>query len=164
MCDKAVDIYPSIIEYVPDRFKTQEMCDKAIDKCLFVFNSIPDQYKTQEMCDKIVSEDPFKLKYCQDRCKIREMCNKAFDEFLPALKIFPDWFVASKIIKRLNALYTDDYILYFNEDSGDPVFSCNKMSILSVYLNNTNFDDTTNDGDDVETVLHIRLLAGHIKF
>ena len=28
MCDKAVDTYPSTIEYVPDQFRTQEMCDK----------------------------------------------------------------------------------------------------------------------------------------
>ena len=33
MCDKAVDTYPSTIEYVPDQFRTQEMCDKALDKC-----------------------------------------------------------------------------------------------------------------------------------
>ena len=27
----------------------------------------------------------------------------------------------------LTALYTDENIFYFNEDSGDIVFSCNKM-------------------------------------
>ena len=60
-----------------------------------MFDSVPDQYKTQEMCDKIV------------------------DDLLPALKFVPDWFVTSKMIKKLlTALYADDIILYFNKDSG----------------------------------------------
>ena len=29
------------------------------------------------------------------------MCDKAVDDFLPELKIFPDWFVTSKITKKL---------------------------------------------------------------
>ena len=46
MCVKAVDTYPSTIEYIPDQFMIQGMCDKAIDKCPFVFESVPDQYRT----------------------------------------------------------------------------------------------------------------------
>ena len=46
MCVKAVDTYPSTIEYIPDQFMIQEMCDKAIDKCPFVFESVPNQYRT----------------------------------------------------------------------------------------------------------------------
>ena len=33
------------------------MCDKAVDKYPFVFDFVPDQYKTQEMCYKIVLEN-----------------------------------------------------------------------------------------------------------
>ena len=55
MCDKAVNTYPSTIEYVPDQFKSQEMCDKAVNKCFFAFDSIPDWYKTQEMFDIFIS-------------------------------------------------------------------------------------------------------------
>ena len=66
------------------------------------------------MCDKDVSEDPFVLEYCHGRYKIQEMCNKAIDDFLPALKCVPDWFVTNKMIKKLlTALFTDDDILYF---------------------------------------------------
>ena len=62
MCDKAVDTYPLTIEYVPDRFKTQEeMCNKAVDKHHFVFDSVHDQFKTHKMCDKTVSDDPVKI-------------------------------------------------------------------------------------------------------
>ena len=59
------------------------------------------------------------------------MCGVAFRECLAALKSIPDWFVSSKMIKKLfAAFYADDNIFYFNEDYGDGTFSCNEMSIL----------------------------------
>ena len=44
------------------------------------------------------------------------------------------------------------------EDSGDAVFSCNKMGIPSINLNNINLDDTNYEEDDPETIIHSRLL------
>ena len=38
------------------------------------------------------------------------------------------------------------------------------MDILSIDRNNINLDDTNYDEDDPETIIHIRLLAWHIKF
>ena len=93
------------------------------------------------------------------------MCNKAFDNFLPVLKVVPDWFVTSKMIKKfLTALYAYNNIFYFNEDSGDVIFSCYIMGILSIDLNNINLGETDCDEDDPETIIHIRLLTWHIKF
>ena len=66
--------------------------------------------------------------------------------------------------KLLTVLCADENILYFIEDSGDAVFFCNEMDILSIDLNNINLDDTNYDGDDPETIIHIRILAWHIKF
>ena len=41
------------------------------------------------------------------------MCDKAVDDSLPVLKFVYDWFVASKVTKKLlTALYTDDNRLY----------------------------------------------------
>ena len=58
------------------------------------------------------------------------------------IKIVPDWFVTSKMIKILfTALYTDENILYFNEDSGNVVFNCNGMGILNVDFDNVNLDN-----------------------
>ena len=37
MCDKAVNIHPSAIQFVSECFKTQEMCDEDVDNCLFHF-------------------------------------------------------------------------------------------------------------------------------
>ena len=92
------------------------------------------------------------------------MCNKAVDDFHPALKFVPDLFETSKIIKKLlTALYADDNIHYFTEDSDAAIFFCNEMGLLSVDLNNINLDDTNYDEDYPETI-HIRYLAWHIKF
>ena len=61
-----------------------------------------------------------------------------YDDFLPALKFVPNWFVTSKTIKNFfTALYADE---------------------------NINLDDTNYDEEYPETIIHIRLSAWHIKF
>lgn len=41
------------------------------------------------------------------------MCNKVVDYFISGIKFLPDWFVTSKMIKKLfTVLYTDDNILF----------------------------------------------------
>ena len=88
------------------------------------------------------------------------MCDKAFDDFLPALKFVPDLFVTSKMVKKLfTALYADDNILYFIENSGNALFPCNEMGIVKKDVNNINPDDTNYGKDDPDTIIHIRLSA-----
>ena len=60
-------------------------------------------------------------------------------------------------------MYTDENILYFNEDSGNVVFSCNEMGILNIDLNNINLDINVNENDP-DTIILIRLLTWHVKF
>ena len=73
-------------------------------------------------------------------------------------------FVTSKMIKELfTALYADENILYFNEDSSDVTLSCNDMGILNMDINNINIDNNF-DEDDPDTIIPIRRLAWHIKF
>ena len=82
------------------------------------------------MCDKAVSEDLLVLKYYLDRYKTQEMRDKAVDDFLVALKFLSDW------LKNLhNALFTDDVILLFDEDSRNVMFSNDEIGILSIDLN-----------------------------
>ena len=38
------------------------------------------------------------------------------------------------------------------------------MGIFDIDLININLDDTNYDEDDPETFIHIKILAGHIKF
>ena len=119
-------------------FDSRNVIKQLID--VFIFDSIPDKYKTQKMFDKV------------------------FDDLLAALKPFPDWLVLSKMIKEFyTALYADENILYFNDDSGNFIFSCNKMSILNIDINDINLDNNF-DEDDPDTIVLIRLLAWHIKF
>ena len=59
----------------------------------------------------------------------------------------------------LTALYADDDILYFNEDSDDVIFSCYEMGILSADLDIVILDDTNDDEDDSETIIYAKLLV-----
>ena len=124
MCDKAVNTHPSTMRFVPECYNTEEMCDKAVDRCPFVIDSVPDQYKTQEICDKIVSEDPFKLKYYHDRYKTKCVINPLMI-FYQHLILFLIGLLQVKLLKK---------------DSGDVIFSCNEVNILSTYLSNFNLD------------------------
>ena len=52
--------------------------------------------------------------YCPDKYIIQRMCDEAVDDSLAALKLIPDWFVTSKMIKKLHtALYAKDDLLFF---------------------------------------------------
>ena len=92
------------------------------------------------------------------------MCDEAVDDYLATLKLIPDWFVTSKMIKKLcTASYADENILYFNEDSGNVLFNCNGMGISNIDLNNVNLDSNF-DEHDPDTIILIRILSWHIKF
>ena len=59
------------------------------------------------------------------------MCDEAVDDSLTALKFIPDWFVTSKMIRKLcTALYADDSLLLFGGDSGDVTFFVIKWVFL----------------------------------
>ena len=105
----------------------------------FVFDFISDRYKTQEMCDRVVSEDPFLIIYWPGEYETQRMCDEAVDDSLAPLKRIFNWFVTTKMIKKLfSALQADENVLYFSEDSGYIVFNCNGTGILNIELNNIN--------------------------
>ena len=115
------------------------------------------------MCYGAISEDPFMLVFCPG--KNQRMCDEAGDDSLAGFKFLLDWFFTSKMIKKLlTALYAVENILYFYENSGDDMFSCNEIDILNIDLKNINFGDTNYNEDDPETIIHVKLLAWHIKF
>ena len=89
--------------------------------------------------------------YSPDKYKAQKMCDVAVDDCLAALKLIPDWFFTSNMIKKLfTALYTDSDLLFSDEDSGNVTLCRNEMGILSVNLNNiyldNNFDEDSSDG------------------
>ena len=76
VCIKAVDSYPSTIQYVPDWYQTQEMRIRAVNTCSFVFGSVPYQYNTQQICIKAVDYNPSTIKYDPDQYKTQKVCVK----------------------------------------------------------------------------------------
>ena len=135
------------------------MFDKTVNICFFY--SIPDWYKTQEMHHRAASEDHFLIVYCPDKYKTQKMRDKAVYDSLASLKILPNWFVTTKIIKKLlTNLYESIYenIPYFIEDSGNVVFSYKEMGLLNIDLNNINRDNNLVEHDP-DTITTTRLLA-----
>ena len=117
------------------------MCDKAVSNDTFMLEYCHDRYKTQKMCDKAVLEDLFILKYCHVRYKTQKLCDIAVNDFLPELKLVPDWFVSNKMLEKLHTtLFADDDIAFFHEDSGSVTHFSNKIDILSVNFKNINLD------------------------
>ena len=91
------------------------------------------------------------------------MRDEAVDDCQAALNLMRELFVISTMIKkRFSTLYADDKILYFNKDSDNVVFSCNKMSILNIDHNIINLDNNF-DEYDRDTNILIRALAWHNK-
>ena len=89
------------------------------------------------------------------------MCDKAVDDCLAPLKFVLDWFLTSKMITILfAALYVDENILQFNEDSNNVVFICNELDILNVNLDSINLNNTNYDEDDSDTIIFVRIQVG----
>ena len=100
------------------------------------------------------------LKYCLDRYKTQEMCYKTVNAFLVTLQFVPDWFVASKVNKKIDDdLFSNDDIIFVNEDFNYVTFLSDEMGILSVDIDDINLDDVSFDKDDPETLIHVRLTA-----
>ena len=92
------------------------------------------------------------------------MFDEAVDDSLAALKLILAWLVKSKMIKKLyTALYADENITYYNEESDNIALSCNEMGILNIDLNSINIDINF-DEDHIDTMILIRLLVCHIRF
>ena len=67
-----------------------------------------------------------------------------------------------RCFKNFITLYSQTmiyYILFCDEDSGNDTFFDGKKDILSVDLNNVNFDDVNLYEGDLQIIIHIRLMA-----
>ena len=99
-------------------------------------------------------------------CKTQRICDEAVADCLAALKFIPDWFVTNKILEKLdNSLHANDDILLFNKDFDKVFFITNQRHILILDLDKINLDNDNNfDEDDLDTIIHARLLAWCSKF
>ena len=63
------------------------------------------------------------------------MCDGAVDDSLAALRLISNWFLISKTIKKLYiALYADDGLLFFDENSDFATFCCNEMGFPALTI------------------------------
>ena len=60
--------------------------------------------------------------------------------------------------RDVDLVFNDD-IVFVNEDSINVTFVSDEMGILSVDLNDINLVDINFDKDDLETIIHTRLLV-----
>ena len=54
MCNKAIDIYPSPIKFIPECFKTREMYGKAVDGFLLILKFVSDWFVTNKIIKKFI--------------------------------------------------------------------------------------------------------------
>ena len=81
------------------------------------------------------------------------MRNIAAGYSVAVLKLIPNWFGTSKMIKKVfTALYMVKSVLFFNEYSSNVAFFVIKWVFLKEILN------------DPDTIVHIRLFSWHNKF
>ena len=68
--------------------------------------------------------------------------------------------MTSKILERIrHVLFSNDDIVFFDEDFRSVTFFTNQMGILSVDLYKIYFDNVNFYENDLENIIHVRLLA-----
>ena len=58
MNDETVRDDPSLLQLIPDYYKTQEMCEKAVRREQYTLKSVSDHFITQKMCNDAMFENP----------------------------------------------------------------------------------------------------------
>ena len=72
MCNEAVRVEPTLLVFVPDRFKKQEVCNEAVRNwpwSLF----LPDHLRTQETCNEVMHAIPKAFCWISERLKTRDV-------------------------------------------------------------------------------------------
>ena len=68
--------------------------------------------------------------------------------------------MTSKMLERIrHVLFSNDDIVFFDEDFGSVTFFTNQMGILSVDLYKIYFDNVNFYENDLENIIHVRRLA-----
>ena len=124
MCDQAVGTCLSTIILLCECYKNHQMRDKAVHRCFFefiIFFLIG--IKLKKYVTKLFLKILLLIPSCPDKYITQRMCDEAIDNSLAALKVILDWFVTSKMSKKLyTTLCPDKNLLGFNEDFGDAHF------------------------------------------
>ena len=85
--------------------------------------------------------------------------------YLLALKFVPYWFSTSNMIEKLdNAVFSNDYIIFYDTDSDILTLFSNDIGLNSISLNNVNLEDDNFSDCDLATINHVRFKAWYNKY
>ena len=65
-----------ILKFASVCYKNQEICNKAVDNYAHISQFVPDYYKTPKMYNKIVDTFPSALKVSSEYCKFQKKLTK----------------------------------------------------------------------------------------
>ena len=98
-------LFGSMASLVKTLFKTvfwyitRKRCEGTVTEYPRFRQFIPDKYKAQEMYERDVGVDPRLLLFVSNKYKTREMYEKAVEDGLWTLIYVPDWSVTQELIK-----------------------------------------------------------------
>ena len=96
------------------------------------------------------------IKLNNNRYKTQNICDEPVHNCLAALKFIPDWFVARKMLEKLdNVLNANDDILFYNEDFDKVTFIRDQRHILAADLDEINLGNDNSFDEDDSTLLFI---------
>jgi len=89
-CKTAVDMFPNLIQYIPEEFKTYELCESAVLKWVFAFQWVPMNHRTYELCKKAILQNSQALYWIPEYNKSFELCSLALKKNPDAITWVPE--------------------------------------------------------------------------
>ena len=105
------DILLSLMEFVPDHLKKQEMCNEVMRNNPAAFYRIPDRLKTEEIGKEAVRREPWALGFVSDNFKTQEMYDDVVRDDPYSLQFVPDWSVKREGVDMCYDDYYDDMVI-----------------------------------------------------
>ena len=126
------------MQFIAECYKAHKLINKIVYVCLSVY--LIQFLIAQEIWDKVVFKDPFSTKLFPrkiwlKKCVIKLLMLFYLHENLSRIDLL------QKVIKKLkDDIFSNDNIIFVNEDSNHVTFFGGEMSILSVDLDKINLD------------------------
>ena len=125
MCNYAVKKLPSLLRFVPGRYKLNK-CEKAIIENGGTLNSFPDCYKNQEKSNETVDNYPHVLEFVSDCLMTQETCDKVVNTHSSAMQLVPDCYMTQEMCDTVANTHSSA-IQFFSEYYKNQKL-CNKSS------------------------------------
>ena len=71
---------PSMLEYIPETFKTKEMCNYCVSKVSSTICNVPKEFITQEMCNFAIGKNIYNVRLIPEEFITQEIVDHICDE------------------------------------------------------------------------------------